>query len=708
MLRFRALLGAATVGACAVAGLPAVASAAPTAPFTALTVDLGEHRAYPVSTSAAYEYSTATMTAAAEPGDVVQIKAVTRDLRYTTTLTAAPPTGRGWVEGQTYPTSRVAGEDQARLDLVGNGRSCTTATGSITVTDLARDTESQLVTSFAASYEFRCTTASSPITGEVRYNSSLDYVAAVTTPSAIRFDDVPLGDKWSGVVYVKAGGSVASTFGQLGITGTHTAEFEVHEDLCSNRTIAVGAECRIRLRPKWTRPGTKSVLLQMSDNSSDGRLAVPVRVDVVDGTKGTYYPIAPARLMDTREGLGVPKARLGPGQTVDLQVAGRGGVPYTAGAVVLNVTVTGPTADSFLTVYPGTDTARPNASSINFAKGWLGSNNVTVMIDPVRGGTVKIYNRAGYTDAVVDVVGFYSGRNDPPAGLGRGGQYQWFEPYRILDTRVGGRGPLPGGAAVNGWIDFRLPEGEFNSHVRALVLNITAVTPEKAGFLTAWSGEGSKPLASTVNYGAGKVVPNLAYVQTVPCPSGGCGGATGAPSYRIHTSATTHLVVDLVGVMDDGTVADGLRFRPGSPTRILDTRVREGLWTSLNTGETGTVAVPPWGQLEEDTQVVALNMAAVAPERNTVLTVWPAGLGIAKPTASNLNPEAGQIVSNGVLTAIGPENAFHVHNHVGQTHLVGDVVGTFYLYPGTAGTTALAGPSRPQVAAAGSSDYGRD
>ncbi|MFF5176348.1 hypothetical protein ACFY3U_27525 [Micromonospora sp. NPDC000089] len=422
------------------------------------------------------------------------------------------------------------------------------------------------------------------------------------------------------------------------------------------------------------------------------------------GVEGTYYPVAPARLMDTRSGLGAAKAKIGADRKVDLQVAGRGGVPADGvAAVVLNVTVTGPTANSFLTVYPAGE-AKPTASSVNFAKGWLGSNNVTVKLGAA--GRVSVYNRFGTTDVVVDVVGFYAGAATIP-GRGDGGQYQWFEPFRLFDTRTTGKGPLPAGATLNGWINFR-PEvfGDFNSHVRALVLNITAVGPQRAGFLTAWSGVGAKPVASTVNYGAGKVVPNLAYVQTVPCAAGGCGGATGAPRYTIFSSATSHVVVDLVGVIDDGTVGDGLRFRPASPTRIVDSRIGQGLRDALGAGETDTVTVTDPRLVDADTQVLAMNVTAVAPQKNTVITVWPADPDVAKPKASNLNPAPGQIVSNAVLGVIGPNDAFHVHNLFGTTPLVADVVGSFYLNPGTAsGGTLAARSSRTSVAGVGSSAY---
>ena len=76
--------------------------------------------------------------------------------------------------------------------------------------------------------------------------------------------------------------------------------------------------------------------------------AVPVR--------GTFSPVDPVRILDTRDGTGVVDQRVGPlgiGQVLELDVTGVGGVPDTgAGAVVLNVTVTEAAGPGYVTVYP--------------------------------------------------------------------------------------------------------------------------------------------------------------------------------------------------------------------------------------------------------------------------------------------------------------------------------------------------------------------
>ncbi|PZG01358.1 hypothetical protein C1I99_07590 [Micromonospora deserti] len=413
---------------------------------------------------------------------------------------------------------------------------------------------------------------------------------------------------------------------------------------------------------------------------------------VLDDVTGAYYPVSPARLMDTRNGTGGRTGALGAGQKFDLQVSGRGGIPSTGvGAVVLNVTVTGPTMNSYLTAYPAGE-ARPTASSINFPKGWLGSNSVTVKLGS--GGKVSIYNHLGSTHVVVDVVGFYAVDNSLTDRAGN--QYQPYLPTRLWDTRNDGTGKMPAGS----WIDYSLDFDEYNSNVKTVIVNLTAVSPAKSGFLTAWSGVGSRPTASTVNYLVAKNVPNLAYIKTTPCLGTGddwwC--TAGAPKWRVYTSQSAHIVTDLVGVMDDGAMEYGLRFKPMSPTRIVDTRIGQGA-SVFGPGSVRTIT-PPAEMVSEDTGVLALNVTAVAPSNNTVITLWPAGYDLPKPESSNLNPYAGVTVSGGALTPVGPDGSFNMHNLSGTTHMVTDVVGTFY-YPapvaGTSVPTAKAGSVRPEA-----------
>ena len=105
-------------------------------------------------------------------------------------------------------------------------------------------------------------------------------------------------------------------------------------------------------------------------------MGTDVVVDVNGYFPGTtaYAPLVPARLLETRPGFTTIdgqslSAGLRPAGTItELTVTGRGGTPAWAATVVLNVTVTEPTAPGFITVYPcGIGT--PLASNLNYGVG---------------------------------------------------------------------------------------------------------------------------------------------------------------------------------------------------------------------------------------------------------------------------------------------------------------------------------------------------
>jgi PKD repeat protein len=128
---------------------------------------------------------------------------------------------------------------------------------------------------------------------------------------------------------------------------------------------------------------------------------------------------APARLMDTRsDGVTIDGTFQGTGLrptggTVQLAVGGRAGVPATASAVVLNVTVDQPQAPGFITVYPA-DGGRPNASNLNYVTGQTVPNAVIARLGP--GGAVCLFD-SGATHLIVDVAGYITGPAPAAAGL---------------------------------------------------------------------------------------------------------------------------------------------------------------------------------------------------------------------------------------------------------------------------------------------------
>lgn len=474
-------------------------------------------------------------------------------------------------------------------------------------------------------------------------------------------------------VTVTGSGDTPDTFSPATVTGAGASNFVITADTCKGASLARNQSCYVEVAAKPTGPGMKFATLELPDNSLTSPKTVQLSItDSYQGLRGTYTPVSPQRILDTRIGLGAPKVLVKGGGVVHLQVTSRGGVPdYGVSAVVLNVTVTGTTGPGFLTVYP-TGVARPNASSLNYVKGGLRSNSVTVQLSA--SGQADIYTSSG-TQIVADVNGWYAASGSP-SGYALGGQVQPEKPYRLFDSRSDWGKPLPDHAYAQLGVDY----GNLNSHIHALVVNITAVNPTYAGFLTAWDGTGSVPDTSTVNYLAKSITPNFAIVPVGPCTL--CTGQYyGVPSISIYSPVITHLVVDVVGFIDDGTLPDGLRFEPRTPRRIVDSRSGLGLSAKLGAAATKTVTTPA-EVLTADTKALALNFTGVSPTTSTYMSVWPAGL--TRPTCSTLNLTTGQIAANAAVTLLGQTNQFNVYNNSGSVDVVVDVVGTFWLYPGTA------------------------
>lgn len=127
---------------------------------------------------------------------------------------------------------------------------------------------------------------------------------------------------------------------------------------------------------------------------------------------------SPARLLETRSGLSTVDGLsngtgLRPAQgTVQLSVNGRAGIPPSASAVVLNVTVDQAQGSGFLTVYP-TGEGRPLASNLNYVTGQTAPNAVIARLGA--GGALCIYTQAA-THLIVDVAGYMTGPAPPQAG----------------------------------------------------------------------------------------------------------------------------------------------------------------------------------------------------------------------------------------------------------------------------------------------------
>jgi uncharacterized protein YvpB len=250
---------------------------------------------------------------------------------------------------------------------------------------------------------------------------------------------------------------------------------------------------------------------------------------------GLYNALSPARLLDTRFGTGTGgrSAPLGQGQSLTLQATGRGGVPASGvSAVVMNVTATDPTSNSYLTVFPAGGSV-PLASNLNFVAGETVSNRVVVPVGS--GGAVSIFNGFGQVNVVVDVGGWFT---DATTTVG-GSRFVGLAPQRILDTRLGGFGPFPPGGT--GTITLTDPA---TMGITAVVMNATVTNTTAWSNLIVWPDNAGRPLASDLNYADHRTVPNLVVVRL--------GAAGGVNLYN--ASGFANLILDLNGYYGPVTV----------------------------------------------------------------------------------------------------------------------------------------------------------
>ena len=365
-----------------------------------------------------------------------------------------------------------------------------------------------------------------------------------------------------------------------------------------------------------------------------------------------FTPMTPLRVLDTRDGTGGFSAPIGAQKAITLKVAGTGDLPTTGiAAVLMNVTVTAPTAPGYLTVWPAS-AERPLASSLNFVPGQTVPNLVVASLDA--DGNAGIFNSAGATHVIADVVGYF--------GAEAGAGLVALTPTRVLDTRSGAGGI---GGAFGAGETRRLAIAGVSTvpvdGVTAVVMNVTVTEPTSPGYVTVYPAGQPRPVASNLNFMPGLTVPNL-----VVCKLG-----DGAVEL-FNSGGRSHLVADVVGYFSDAD--DGAGMVVVNPTRLADSRQGLGLGGALGGGEVAMLTVTGGG-VPAGAKAVALNVTVTGPTAGGFLTVWPAGAP--RPTASSLNFVANQTVPNLVVCAVGDGGRVAVFSSAGRSHVVADLVAWF-------------------------------
>jgi hypothetical protein len=249
---------------------------------------------------------------------------------------------------------------------------------------------------------------------------------------------------------------------------------------------------------------------------------------------GGYSPVAESRVVDTVDGVGLPKATLAGGSTSTVQVTGKANVPAGTAAVFVNFQVVNTnTTAGYINPYATSATSRPKVS-LNFD----GSPNTSIgaIVNLDSSGAFALYVSAGNTiNLDVDVEGYFTAGSSNGTFTSSVGN--------VYDTRVAPKVAVKPGQTVT------VPIGGTNGvpgagdGLSSVVANLTVVDAgTKGGYARAWADGTTEPAGvSTLTFNpqtAGTMTTNLA---TVPV------GLDGAIEIHNVSADTVNYAVDLEG-----------------------------------------------------------------------------------------------------------------------------------------------------------------
>ena len=420
---------------------------------------------------------------------------------------------------------------------------------------------------------------------------------------------------------------------------------------------------------------------------------VPATPGLNDGTENTaafigesaitglsFVPVTPCRIADTRNPAGPFGGPFLQGQAVPRAFAipnSACGIPNTAQAYALNITVVPHGVLGFLTAFP-CGQPQPFVSNLNSD----GRNKAVAAILPAGTNGAACFFATHDTDLVLDINGYFVPDSDATALA-----FYPMAPCRLVDTRLA-NGSLGGPSLVaTATRSFPLLTSSCNipATARAYSLNYTAVPHGPLGFLTTWPTGQTQPFVSTLNAPTGA---NTANAAIVPAGTNG--------DISVFVTHPADLVIDVNGYFAPPGPG-GLSLHTLPPCRALDTRNPAGT-PAFNGQKDLNVAAVSCGA-PASAQAYVVNATVVPPGPLNFLTLWPQGS--AQPLVSTLNASDGTITSN---LAIVPSTNGSISIFGSQpTHVVMDISG-YFLAPPT-GPSPTITQMTPGSAVAGSAAF---
>ena len=391
---------------------------------------------------------------------------------------------------------------------------------------------------------------------------------------------------------------------------------------------------------------------------------------------GNYHLATPTRVVDTRSGQGAPRGTVDQGEVVKVKVTGVAGIPTTGvQAVVVNIGAVSAKSSGWLVAYPSGQ-ARPATSTLNYRTGWTGSATATVPVGT--DGTITLTVGAGSTDVLVDAVGWYSSATSSQTG---GALLDPQDPYRLEDTRSNG-GAIPAGGTKVEQFGFYDSAG---SRLKAIAANVTAVAGSTtAGYLTTWSGTGTRPIVSTLQYARGEVSPNTTNIPVTYLGADAFGNSRYSFALTATGSGAVNVIVDVLGYYTTAADGVGTVYVPMAPQRVADTRTGLGVAKGKRgTNSTAQLLMPTALVTTARTKAFVGNLTGTGATKSTYQTIWS---GTAPTDSSTTNIAPGRDRANGsiVLTPKSDDGArlrYSVFNRDASADFVVDMTGRFDTSP---------------------------
>ncbi|MGA3185277.1 MAG: CHAP domain-containing protein [Candidatus Dormibacteria bacterium] len=401
----------------------------------------------------------------------------------------------------------------------------------------------------------------------------------------------------------------------------------------------------------------------------------------VPGVGSPYVPLSPYQLIDASL-TGGPLDAEG---TLDVTVAGVDRVAADAVAVVLNVTVTAPTATSQITVYPAGGSI-PTIANLSFSSG---ETVTSLTIAPIgTDGQIAISNATGTVQVAVDLEGYFAADSRSSTA----GSYVPLTPATIVDTRPGSGepdagNPLTPGASLD--VQTEGQGGVPRIGVLAVALRVAVTDTTQSSSLTAFPAGEVMPSSSNLDWVTGETVANQVITPV---------GSDGEVSFY-NAEGDADLVVDVVGFFTDGlgTPSNASLYIPIAPVRVLDTRSDAG------TLEPGGYLAEQFAGVDEigpTADAVVANVTSADATQPSLLGVLPEQ--VAGATAA-VSVGASQTGPDLMFAALNADGGASIYNGAGTADAVVDVFG--YFEPeGTPGASAVLPCSSASLVANASTD----